>query len=332
MFCFVFFADLPRGSGQHFQPDVPLAQLESFSSRLLTLAHAPSTQKNIAAHIRSYRTFCELRALQPFPISVQSIILYISYLVAQKRAYGTILNHISSLKHAHQLAGYELTWSSDYRFQLLLRGAKRFLGQAVSRKSAITPSILHAAFDFFNFSIPLHATMWALFLVVFFTFLHKSNLVPDNPRQISPKVITRTNLVFTPSGANIHVSASKTIQYQQRALVLPIPSIPGSRLCPISALRRHLSLNPGPSSAPLFTVLSGSALEPITYKQFFGLLSRVVSRLHLDPSIFPPTVFEGVGLLLPLIVIFSPQNINILLSNKQVLNEDKDKYQPHYQN
>ena len=98
-FCFVlfFFVDLPRGSGQHFQPDVSLVQLESFSLRLLTLAHAPSTQKNIAAHIRSYQTFCELRALQPFPISVQSIILYISYLVAQKRAYGTILNHIRAL-------------------------------------------------------------------------------------------------------------------------------------------------------------------------------------------------------------------------------------------
>ena len=73
---------------------------------------------------------------------------------------------------------------------LLLRGAKCFLGQAVSRKSSITPSILTAAFDLFNFSIPLHATMWALFLVAFFTFLCKSNLVPDNPRQISPKVIT----------------------------------------------------------------------------------------------------------------------------------------------
>ena len=122
--------------------------------------------------------------------SVQSSILYISYLAAQKRAYSTILYHISSLKHAYQLTEYELTWSSDYRFQLLLRGTNRFLGQAVSRKSAITPSILHAAFDLFYFSIPLHATMWALFLVAFFTFLCKSNLVPDNPRQISPKVIT----------------------------------------------------------------------------------------------------------------------------------------------
>ncbi|XP_074608519.1 uncharacterized protein LOC141861550 [Acropora palmata] len=129
---------------------------------------------------------------------------------------------------------------------------------------------------------------------------------PDNTHQISPEVITRANLVFTPSGANIHVSASKTIQCHQRALVLPIPSSPGSRLCPISALRRTILLvngepfgservNPGPSSAPLFSVLSGSALEPITYKHFSGFLSRVASRLHLDPSRFSPHTFRRGG-------------------------------------
>ena len=67
------------------------------------------------------------------------------------------------------------------------------------------------------------------------------------------------------------------------------------RLCPISALRHHLSLNPGPSSAPLFTVLLRSALEPITYKQFFGFLSWVVSRLHLEPSLFSPHRFRRGG-------------------------------------
>ena len=259
------------------------------------MAHATSTQQNIAAHIRSYQTFCELRALQPFPISVESISLYVAYLVAQKRAYGTVLNHISSLKHAHQFAGYQLTWSSDYHFQLLLRGVKRFLGQAVSRKSAMTPSILHAAFALFDFSIPLHAAMWALLLVAFFTFLRKSNLVPDNRRQISPKVITRANLVFMSSGANIHVSATKTIQCQQRSLILPIPAIPGSRLCPIFALRRHLAINPGPVSAPLFSVFSGSGLEPITYKQFCVFLVRVVSKLNLDPLLYSPHSFRRGG-------------------------------------
>ena len=137
--------------------------------------------------------------------------------------------------------------------------------------------------------------MCALFLVVFSTFLHKSNLVPDNTRQIFPKVITKAHLVFTSSGTDIRVSATNTIQCQQCSLVLPIPSLPESRLFPTSALHHHLSLNPGPSSVPLFTVLTRSGLQPITYRQFCTFLSRVVSRLHLDPSLFSPHSFRWGG-------------------------------------
>lgn len=200
--------------------------LESWTSRLVSLAHASSTQKNMAAHACSFRNFCEQFFLCTFPISLKSISLHVAYLVAHQRAYGTILNHISSLKHFHQLAGYELTWSSDYRFTLLLRGAKRFLGQAVSRKSAITPHILRGMFVLFDFSLPLRAAMWALFLIAFFTLLHKSNLVTNNLQDISFKVITRADLVFTDSGAQIFVRATKTIQFQQRAFTLPLPRIP----------------------------------------------------------------------------------------------------------
>ena len=44
-----------------------------------------------------------------------------------------------------------------------------------------------------------------------------------------------------------------------------------------------------------FSALSGSALEPITYKHFSGFLSRVASRLHLDPSRFSPHTFRRGG-------------------------------------
>ena len=200
-----------------------------------------------------------------------------------------------ALKNAHCLAGYELTWISLITFSFFGGGVKCFLGQAVSRKSPMTPSILHAPFDLFHFCIPLHAAMWALFLVAFFTFLRKSNLVPDNTRQISSKVITRANLVFKSAGANIHVSATKTIQCQHQSLILPIPVIPGSRLCPLLALRCHLAINPGPVSAPLFSVFSGSGLAPITYKQFCVFLSVVLSKLHLDPSLYSPHSFRQGG-------------------------------------
>ena len=199
------------------------------------------------------------------------------------------LNMLISLRVMNSLGVLIITFSS------CCGALSVFLEQAVSRKSPMTPSILHAAFDLFNFRIPLHAAMWALFLVTFFTFLRKSNLVPDNKRQISSTVITQANLVFTFAGANIHVSATKTIQCQQRSLILRIPAIPGSHLCPILALRRHLAINPGPVCAPLFSVFSGSGSAPITYKQFCVFLSRVLSKLHLDPSVYSPHSFRQGG-------------------------------------
>ena len=46
----------------------------------------------------------------------------------------------------HKLLGHELTWVSDYRYKLLLRGAKLnylgCLGTAVKRKAPITPRLL----------------------------------------------------------------------------------------------------------------------------------------------------------------------------------------------
>ena len=84
--------------------------------------------------------------------------------------------------------------------------------------------------------------MWAWFLVALFTFLRKSNLVPDVADRISTKVPLRADLEFSSQGASLHIKGSKTIQYQQRSLSIPLPCIPGSPLCPVRALRRHLHL------------------------------------------------------------------------------------------
>ena len=58
---------------------------------------------------------------------------YIAYLFSLGRVYGIILNHLSSIKHMHKFLGHDLTWDSDYRYKLLLRGVQRYLGTAVQR-------------------------------------------------------------------------------------------------------------------------------------------------------------------------------------------------------
>ena len=128
-------------------------------------------------------------------------------------------------------------------FQLALRGSKRLLGAAPFRKLPITPKLLLSMARLFNLGNPLHAAMWALFLVAFFSFLRKSNLVVDSPSATSDKLPRRCDFVLAPEGAFLQIRATKTIQFKQRILSIPLPFIPNSPLCPVSALINHFRLN-----------------------------------------------------------------------------------------
>ena len=87
----------------------------------------------------------------------------------------------------------------------LLRGVKRYLRVSPNRKHPITPELLQKVYSQFTLAISLHAAMWALFLVTFFTFLRKSNLVSDVADRISTKVPLRADLEFSSQGASLHI-------------------------------------------------------------------------------------------------------------------------------
>lgn len=250
------------------------------------------------SHLASYLRFCDNFHFRSFPLDANIVSHYVAYLAYVGRQFGTIQNHISSLKHFHQLYGFALGWEQNYVFKLIIRGAKRFLGMQLNRKQAITPFMLHRMALFFDLSLPLHAAMWALFLVAFFSFLRKSNLVVDSLRSISsPKVVRRGQLIFKEHTAYLRIFETKTIQFAQRSLSIPLPVIPGSKLCPVTALETHLELNQVPASAPLFSVRdsSSASCQPITYSQFSRFLARSIQAIGADPSAFSPHSFRRGG-------------------------------------
>ena len=178
---------------------------------------------------------------------------YVAYLAYVGRHFGTIQNHIYSLKHFHQFYGFHLGWEQHYSVRLIIKGAKRYLGMQSNRKQAITPLMLHRMAFFFDLRIPLHAAMWALSLVAFFSFLCKSNLVVENMCSASSvKVLRCSHLILNENNAYLCILETKTIQFAQHSLNIPLPVIPGFVLCPASALHTHLKLNQVPASAPLF--------------------------------------------------------------------------------
>ena len=68
--------------------------------------------------------------------------------------------------------------------------------------------------------------MRALFLVAFFSFLRISNLVPyklseiDHPRAC---YLTPSSVTFTAQGVLLRITHTKTIQFRERVLEIPLP-------------------------------------------------------------------------------------------------------------
>ena len=224
------------------------------------------------SHLKLFTQFCHDLGHQPFPVQVTTILRYLAFLSASGRAFGTIQNHISSIKHFHLLLGFAPGWDSAYLFQLALRGSKRLLGMAPSWKLPITPKLLLSMARLFNLGNPLHA---------FFSFLRKSNLVADSPSATSDKLPRRCHFVLAPEGAFLQIRATKTIQFKQRILSIPLPFIPNSPLCPVSALIKHFPLNRLASSDFLFSIKSSHSLHPrpITYRKFASFCNFYLTDL-----------------------------------------------------
>ena len=81
---------------------------------------------------------------------------------------------------------------------------------------------------------------------------------------------------------------SKTRQHRDRLLFVPLPSIPGSPLCPVSAILQYFALVPDPASAPFFCILRGGGLRPITHAIFTNSIKALTSKIGLRPSDFSP--------------------------------------------
>ena len=188
--------------------------------------------------------------------------------------------------------------NSNIFFGLSLRALSaisvcRLLGKKRSRLL-----MLHRMAFFFDLRIPLHAAMWALFLVAFFSFLRNSNLVVKNMRSVSSvKVLRCSHLILNENTAFLRILATKTIQFAQRSLNIPLPVIPGSILCPVATLHTHLKLNQVPASAPLFPVRASDSesVQAITYPQFSRFLARSLQAIGADPSEFSPHSFRRGG-------------------------------------
>ena len=138
------------------------------------------------------------------------------------------------------------------------------MGDSVRVTHPVTVDILLNIFQHFDFSNQLHICMHALFLVAFFSFLRISNLVPYASADChadNAYFLKRQDVYFTASGAVLRVYRTKTIQFKQRVLDIPLPFIPNSILCPVTAIKKYFCTVPALDSSPLFISITAGRLN-----------------------------------------------------------------------
>ena len=81
---------------------------------------------------------------------------------------------------------------------------------------------------------------------------------------------------------------SKTIQFKQRRLLIPVVRLPpGHPLCPLQAYEHQLRCHPAPSSSPAFLKSFDCDIKPITYDAPGTKLRCVLASAGLDASNIP---------------------------------------------
>jgi len=118
----------------------------------------------------------------------------------------------------------------------------------------------------------------------------------SSPTSFDPnRHLCRDDIKFTSHGAVLRIKWSKTLQHKDRLLLVLLPHIPGSVLCPVSAILQYFTLVPAPNSAPFFCTPSRGSLRPLTQDFFSKAIKSLISSIGLSPSDFSPHSFRRGG-------------------------------------
>lgn len=255
-------------------------------SACLQSSLAKSSQASYRSAWRTFFRFLMAYEWNPLPPSQALFCRFAAWMYCNEISYGTIRNYIGSLPALYISVGIEISVSktSYPALSRCLKGIRRRSGFEPRAKSHLSFALLSSFRDKCNLRNRKCLAHWSAICVGFFSFLRSANLVPKLKGLREPEsFLLRRNFRFAERGALLFVNFTKTIQFGERSLEIPIPYIPKSFCCPVTAVRCLITLCPLSDSVPLF---SWSETEFVTYSSLLQFIKLLASQVGLDPSDF----------------------------------------------
>ena len=271
---------------------VLLSQLSSNNVATQSYRFAKNSQKNVISNIRTYPFFTTFFGLEYLPASPTNLCRFME-LMALTSSYGHLKNVLSSVKYLHAAYGHVFP-SNDFNLEATMQGLKRRLARTPFFVMPITPTILTQMFNNLSMSCTSDLALWCSYLTAFYGLFRKGNVVPESSKFDPTRTLTRNHITIdrTNKIVYVHVTFSKTIQFCQRDLVIPIPANDN----PALDLYRHMVMLfdtvAAPGSAPAF---SFTASKFVTYDQFTKRLKLLLTSAGLSPSLYSGHSFRRGG-------------------------------------
>lgn len=185
----------------------------------------------------------------------------------------------------HLERGLSNPLTNDYNLQCVLRGVRRVKGDMVTRKLPLTPVHLRWILSTLDVERAADANVWAAILVAFFALLRRSNVAPVSQSSFdSLKHTRRRDIQVKPDRLDVSIRWSKTIQFRERVLVIPIPRIKCNPLCPVVAAFRAFKLTPeAKPDGPAFITGTG---RPIIVSDIVAAMKNGVQQGGFNPDDF----------------------------------------------
>ena len=279
-----------------------LSQLRLEANNHARAAYAESTDELYGRHQRYFFAFMRAVGLGDFvwAPSEAHLVLYVTYL-SRTCTVGTIKNYLQGVRVFYLERGLPNPMEDAPQLAHVLKGIRRTRGDAVKRKLAIDPVMLHQWLGLLDVQqndddLVLITAM----VIAFYGFFRKSNIaVAGRAATDDTKILRREDISVDLDSYCLWVRVrwTKTIQFRERELRVPIAGVPGDPLDPVAlwlAVCQRVSAEP---SAHAFSYPSrkGGPLVPLTHAVFVRRTKQLASRIGIDERVISGHSFRRGG-------------------------------------
>ncbi|VDI01905.1 Hypothetical predicted protein [Mytilus galloprovincialis] len=235
--------------------DVQFKQLEKDVKKSTKSAFAVGTKKNLVSQWRAFLLFCFYFDVAPIPVTFKTINCYAQFLSRSFKSTDSIRNYINGVKIMHFYLDLPFPPLDNFEFKLLMAGILESNKHCPRQARPITPDFLKEMLKFLDLDNCTDIVYWCFFLFAFFLMSRKSNLVPDSVDSFDCKrQLTRVKVCMHERVAIVVFEWTKTIQWGERILKIPLVKIDDSILCPVTAYNRMCRMIPAPEESPAFVI------------------------------------------------------------------------------